>query len=356
MKQHFFLPSVINALLLLNTSIEAQSIKDTSVARPKSIRNLVLTNAHYNSIPERLQWNENSGYCGEVSLIAAGLYYGQYMSQYDARAAATVGGDQSDQLLLGVNAVFAATQMHLNSIAWDTKTKQNTANFLAWVRKNVVKGYPVAIGIYTNEYRFYGKKNPNAGDTDYDHIVPVIGIESSYPLNDGLYHADDVIYFSDNGLWGNSYNHPFIFNYTFEAFQASRQQANAKQHAIYSLSNDGANYGLAISGVMDLKKETYPVRITTNVNAEKPEIKNNSSKRPAPCAITLTITVSNLTPNVSYTLYRYNTLASVPDSKFNEQHKKAYQSWKINIPSGSSFEMRQKIQSNEIAIYRAVKS
>lgn len=39
-----------------------------------------------NNIPPRHQWEANYGYCGEVSLISAGLYYGQYVSQYDARA------------------------------------------------------------------------------------------------------------------------------------------------------------------------------------------------------------------------------------------------------------------------------
>ena len=33
-------------------------------------------------MPPRLQWNTNYGYCGEVSLISAGLFFGQYCSQY----------------------------------------------------------------------------------------------------------------------------------------------------------------------------------------------------------------------------------------------------------------------------------
>ena len=48
-------------------------------------------------ISPRLQWNENNGYCGEVSLISAGLYYGQYLSQYDARSLACDGGSQNWQ-------------------------------------------------------------------------------------------------------------------------------------------------------------------------------------------------------------------------------------------------------------------
>lgn len=38
-----------------------------------------------NDIPPRLQWAANNGYCGEVSFANAGLYYGQYLSQFDIR-------------------------------------------------------------------------------------------------------------------------------------------------------------------------------------------------------------------------------------------------------------------------------
>jgi len=37
-------------------------------------------------LPTQVQWPANFGYCGEISFIVAGLYYGQYLSQYDARA------------------------------------------------------------------------------------------------------------------------------------------------------------------------------------------------------------------------------------------------------------------------------
>ena len=48
-----------------------------------------------------------------------------------------------------------------------------------------------------NQYLFYGDTKLLAGDTDYDHIVPVIQVDSKY--DDDLYHEDDIIYFSDNG-------------------------------------------------------------------------------------------------------------------------------------------------------------
>jgi hypothetical protein len=44
----------------------------------------------------------------------------------------------------------------------------------------------------------------------------------------------------------------------------------------------------------------------------------------------------------------------VPDSTFNANAAKAAQKWTITIPSGSTFTMTQTINSNEIAVYRAV--
>jgi len=309
------------------------------------------------NIPPRLQWTANYGYCGEVSLISAGLYFGQYISQYDIRAAASKGQPQSksgSQLLIGVNDAYTAAQLHLQAVEWDTDDEQNTDDFLAWIKQHVVKGHPVAAGIYINHYLFNGDADPNAGDPDYDHIVPVMGISTNHSLSDGNYYDDDGIYFSDNGLWEASGKRPYNFSYIYEAFQASRQQANAKNGPLYSITNDASNYGIAITGIADLKGETFPVRVDTDLNYEHPDIAEGSDDRPAPMPLTLTITVSGLTPNTPYTLYRYNTLESVPDSDFNDHP--SYQQWPVEIASGTSYVMTQQISSDEIAVYRAVKT
>ena len=41
------------------------------------------------------QWQSNNGYCGEVSLIQAGLNHGQWMSQFNARLVCGTGLLQS---------------------------------------------------------------------------------------------------------------------------------------------------------------------------------------------------------------------------------------------------------------------
>lgn len=301
-----------------------------------------------NDIPPRLQWNGNDGYFGEVSLISAGLYYGQYVSQYDARVLDGSGLPQyksRSQLLIGVNDTVAAANMHLEASEWDTKTETSTAQFLTWVQQEVLSGYPVAIGIFTNEYLFYGKTNPNAGDPQYDHIVPVTGVTPA------------TLTFSDNGLWTGTTGKPtYTFTYPLSSFPKTRQEANAKNGTIYSVANGGQNYGVAITGVIDQDRETLPVRVATNVNYEKPAIANGSNVRPAPMALTLTITVSGLEPGTTYNLYRYDAMANVPNAAFNANASQATERWTIDIASGTTYTMSENIMSDDEAIYRAVPS
>jgi len=308
-------------------------------------------------LPPRIQWDANYGYCGEVSFISAGLNYGQYISQYDARALASKNARQSlqsSQLLLGVNDVAAAKAMHLTATAFNTTQQPTSTAFLTWVKSNVIAGYPVVIGVFMNQNRFYATTNLYAGDTEYDHIVAVTGMTSTRPLTGtATYYADDVLTFNDNGEWTTNGQPQNAFSFAFGTFVTTRQQANAKTAAVYSLKN-GADYGIAITGIIDLSHETMPVRLTTSTNAETPAIVDGSNTRPAAKPVTLTITVSSLKPGTTYTLYRYNSMTKVPDSNINANVANAAQKWTIKIASGSTYTMTQTINSNEIAVYRAV--
>jgi len=308
-------------------------------------------------LPPRIQWDANYGYCGEVSFISAGLNYGQYISQYDARALASKNAGQrleSSQLLLGVNDVAAAKAMHLTATAFNTTQQPTSTAFLTWVKSNVIAGYPVVIGVFMNQNRFYATTNLYAGDTEYDHIVAVTGMTSTRPLTGtATYYADDVLTFNDNGEWTTNGQPQNAFSFAFGTFVTTRQQANAKTAAVYSLKN-GADYGIAITGIIDLSHETMPVRLTTSTNAETPAIVDGSNTRPAAKPVTLTITVSSLKPGTTYTLYRYNSMTKVPDSNINANVAKAAQKWTIKISAGSTYTMTQTINSNEIAVYRAV--
>jgi hypothetical protein len=330
-----------------------------AVAAPTGSAHLdaMTTQSVHNPIPPRLQWDENNGYCGEVALVSAGLYYGQYLSQYDARQIAGDGKPQykaSAQLLLGVNDAYAATQMRLTYAEWTPGKTSTASDFLAWVKGEVIKGYPVAIGVYTNEYLFYEDTDPDAGDPDYDHIVVVTGVASQHPLSP-TYYANDVLTFSDNGLWtGTASGQPqYAFSYEFAAIQATRQQANARSGNIYSLADAVRDYGIAITGIADPNHETLPVRVATSVDYETPQIVDGSNTRPAPMPLALTVTVSGLHAGAKYNLYRYSSVASVPTSAFNGHRSAAADEWSFTA-TGATYTLEQAVVSDEEVIYRAV--
>ena len=311
------------------------------------------------AIPARLQWNGNYGYCGEVSFISAGLYFGQYISQYDARAIASPNVSQSlesSQLLLGVNDAAAATRMRLAHALPTGSALTSAPAFLAWVKGKVVSGAPVIIGVYTNGYKFYGSRSLNFGDPEYDHIVTVTGFTSTRaPTTPATYFSDDTITLEDHGLWtgGSSSAPPYFFQYALGTFQQTRRAANATTAAVYSLKN-GGNYGIAITGVLDTDKKTVPVRLTTSKNFESPVIRNGSGTRPAASSVILTITLSGLTPGVAYNLYRYSTVSNIPTASFNAKAAQAAQKWTVQISSGSTYVQTLTIQSSETAAFRAV--
>lgn len=292
-------------------------------------------------------WRSFSNYCWSCSR----------WSVYDSRAAACGTLSQATcQMLIGDNDQIAATAMHLNSVEWATDKEQSTEDFLVWVKQNTLKGYVVIIGIYQNYYEFYDDSSPLAGDPDYDHIVPVLGIRSNHPLNDtNTYYNDDEIIFSDNGLYGDSSNPPYIFSYPFQYFQNSRKNANSKNGNIYSLPNSGSNYGIFINSIFDENHETFPIRIDTNINYESPEIKDGSSIRPKPMKLTLTVTVSSLTMNTYYACYRYNNLVNIPNSDFNSFPSKAIGTYFFQA-NATSYSWKINILSDEVVAFRCVKA
>jgi len=284
-------------------------------------------------------------------MISAGLFYGQYVSQYDARACANNSASQSNesnQLLLGVNEGLAASRLHLQITRW---SGAGSSRFLSWVKQQVTLERPVIIGVYMNSSYFGG-----TGDSEYDHIVPVTGVGTKRPPGDLVYDANDTLTFSDNGLVGGDTpsSSPYFFTSAFGAFQRTRSQADAAGAPPYSLAKSGANYGFAVTGVMDAYAETVPVTLSTSVNYESPAIREGSSTRPAASPLVLTIRVSGLKPGISYRLYRYSTLASVPNGSFNASAVRAARTWSIQIASGSTFTTTETISSKDVAVYRAV--
>lgn len=105
-----------------------------------------------------------------------------------------------------------------------------------------------------------------------------------------------------------------------------------------------------------MDKVLLPVRVDTDVNYEKPEIRNRSEERPEAMELTLTVTVSGLQAGIAYILYRYNDETDVPTVDFNGKASKAIE--KINFTASSSTYTAKPvvINSDQKVFYRAVRS
>lgn len=304
----------------------------------------------------RLEWNENYGYCGSVAMITGGLKYGLYISQYDNRYIASNGTDESQessQLLLGVNDYWAATQHKLNNYLWEGDQTSATA-FMEWMKKMVVSGYVVMMGIYENSSVFGQSPDP-----DYDHIVPVVGWGSNHPLTDTSYYDDDVIYFTDNGLYTPDGNTPiYSFSYPLSTFMNSRSNADSSNAPVYSMNaaptlND-PNYAIALTGIMDDDGTTMEVYMDTDKNYEEPEIVDGSNTRPSAMSLTLTVTVTGLTSGTEYNLYQYSHFQNVPTSSFNANAGQADASTTFTASGTTYTKTITGWQSDERVIFRCV--
>jgi len=300
----------------------------------------------YIPIQPRQQWENNDGYCGETALISAGLMYGQYVSQFDARRVGT--HDQLDELNLD-SSPKAAKEMRLTYESWPSQSQRNVQDFLAWVKESILTGTPVMIGICMN-LSIFGELE-EGGTNDYDHIVPVIGIQSSHDLSDHRYYADDYLIFSDNALFTPSGPNPtYIFRYRFGKFPLTRSEANDGHSPPYSLASDRPNYGMRITGV-NSTDTVLPVQVTTALNSEPNEIEDGSTTRPPSIPLPLTITVSGMARGTKYKLYKYDDLKKVPTSQFQKKADKAANVWDIDATCPVITEV---IRSDQVAVYRAV--
>ena len=310
----------------------------------------------------RLQWDPNFGYCGETSMIMAGMRFGQYTSQWTARRFASARTNQTleaSQLLLGVsppdgNAVTAAAGMRLNLASYDSAGSSSTPDYLAWVKQQFLQGGTVIMGVLTNA-NIVGRDGP--GDSEYDHIVPVVRITSDQPLdgeNAAAYFPTDTLTLSDlETPRGNTPDNPpgsTLYTYRFDSVQKTRQQANRGSGAanLYSVlkstGTDGSNYAVAVTGVTDTSPGgpyVIPVAVTSSRISEGLPTRDPMPAPPRAKSMALTATVTIPDTGKAYRLYEYTNFKVVPRSNFNAAAAKnprhIAHAWDIPAGTGSEY-------------------
>jgi hypothetical protein len=274
------------------------------------------------------QWENNDGYCGEVSMLQAGMNHGQWMSQANARLVCGATGNGLDApmgasllqsgpdgfcaarddtpdynaqfLIESTAAASAATclsnarlEYRMYDYGSDDVGLPGYRHYVSWVKSEMIAGNQVTIGVLMRD----------GHDPQYDHIVSVIAIGTNHAPADSTYYDDDVIYFDDHGVFTSSGANPaiphgvggsqgctpYVFGYTFGALAQTREQANIGRNFYAILipgkpktesyvggngvglgpSVTGHDYGFSVTGPSDSDGLTLPIslRIAGTVTA-----------------------------------------------------------------------------------------
>ncbi len=302
------------------------------------------------------QWENDNGYCGEVSMIQAGLNNGQWMSQFNARkvCGATLPDNTTPlsqsgpdgwcaankklpnynaQLLLenpdGIvtgpnpfaNAAACLANSRLSATTYPYLTGFRSPNgcrpgetspcnsgfrdFLSWVKSEVISGHQVTIGVLVK----YGS------DPQYDHEVSIVGIGTNHLPASSTYYDDDVLFFDDhggytlrgNGLYwwtaippgagaDNNGCTPYIYGYTFGSLAHTRSDANTNSSPAYSIVFPGvpANTSTGVNGYLG----TVPIT-THNYGFSVSGAIDNSTGRRHLLPIQLSIPSATMTNRVA---------------------------------------------------------
>lgn len=216
------------------------------------------------NVPGRYQYDDNNGYCGEVSIQQLMLRHGAWIPQEVARSA---GGGE---LLPGVNYDVALDALR---VRYDEFTGRGYAAFMRWARGKLARGYGVVTVAY---YR-------GGPDSDYDHVMPIVG------------YARGAVYVN------TGYSETAVRR-TVASYSCSRHTKKDSIQRAGCVPED-TRWGYAIRG--PVYAGAGP-RVSLAVNSPRePGVGRSVPMRG-------TVKIRDLTPGTSYTLSKITNLRAVP--------------------------------------------
>lgn len=150
------------------------------------------------NFPNRLQWANNDGYCGETSIQSAALTHGVWVSQQKARdlGAKLAPNPPEDskypgELLLAHNVEPVLDALGFQHSMWNCRvpgTHTNLKRYMVWIKQQLIAGNVV----------IFAARLPlgQSSDPYYDHIMPFYGIRYNNHTA-SAYDADDVLIWND---------------------------------------------------------------------------------------------------------------------------------------------------------------
>eukprot|EP00658_Telonema_sp_P-2_P047433 TRINITY_DN3607_c0_g6_i2.p1 TRINITY_DN3607_c0_g6~~TRINITY_DN3607_c0_g6_i2.p1 ORF type:complete len:300 (+),score=56.83 TRINITY_DN3607_c0_g6_i2:267-1166(+) len=245
------------------------------------------------------QWDDAGGYCGSWATQRVTLAKGAWISQQQVRAhTSPCGGHDNEILSCNIEEALTNLKIDFEGFNYKSTPLPQTEAYFAWLKAHLAGGNAVAWMIMWSgqEYPIYNL-TPPAGM--YGHVEPVIGIQSSHPLNHTqVYDDDTVLHFTDGGV---NTVHRRITSLP-GTWGGVGQQADCGAYS-YCIGNP-YGFGWAVKGFTPDSKQAVSVPASLRVDPWRSEPDTRSGQ--APTELKGTLTVTGLIQGESYAIYRWD--------------------------------------------------
>jgi len=265
------------------------------------------------------QWDDAGGYCGSWASQRAILGKGAWISQQVVRDhTESCGGHDEEILSCNIDEAWTNLKIDYDRFDFESAPLPQTDAYFGWLKKQLAAGHPVAWMILWSgqTYPIYSL-TPPAGM--YGHVEPVIGIQSSHPLNDTTVYDDDVVvHYTDGGV--NTVYRP-ISSLPGKWEGPGKAADCGKYH--YCIGNP-YGFGWAAKGFTPDVKQARAMPAALHIDPWKSEPDTRSGDKPA--ALKGTLKVSELTPGATYDIYRWDSVGEA--FTYSEAYKKtSFTAW-----------------------------
>ena len=269
----------------------------------------------------------------------AAIFYGNWLTEDFIRG--TSGGTVSaaHQLLLAypedldkpaTAVVSACNALKFDCTMWNYKQESSpqAPAFLRWVKSHLSTGSPVITGLY------WGVES----DSDYDHIVPLVGYDT-------LGSDVSVLFFNDLHTNGS-------IRAEVSTFVATRKHCASSERfgqQSFCLPRN-RNYGVAVMGNRDAEGALRPVRLEMSSWTE-PDYSREDAQQQKPRLLLAAATASALSPGKRYAMLRFDCADAVPEKAFLQA---AFAQKTVFVAVTSTWTQAVNFMSNTTQFFRCV--
>lgn len=169
-------------------------------------------------------------------------------------------------------------------------------------------------------------------DADYDHIVPMVGYDST-------------------GIFFNDLHANHTLRYSVTDFVQSREGCVGNCSFDYCLPAF-TDYGIRVHGNVDTDNVLLPVQLKMESWLE-PDYSKEDMHHEEPTELKATLIITHLQPGVSYVLLHYDDAAAVPKDRFLDSQ---FSSRKDFVASGTKAEFSTSFMSNSTQFFRCIRN